>query len=385
MKTSHLSRADLDRLAGDMSVWPPRLERSAPARHLVEQLDSALARVEHTPANLPPPEGAPFYRVVAWNVRRGLAYDGILKLLRHDPILAEADVLLLTETDKGMARSGNRDVARELAHALGMHAAFVPCYLNLTKGNAAERSVEGENTAGLHGNAILSRYPLSELRIHSLPNGKDKLAGPEKRVGRQRGLTARVALPGLPLTVTCLHLDAHASRAHRALQMEQVLEETTDLGGPRLIGGDWNTTTYDCQSARPAMVGLLGRLFEGLQRSIQDHHLRPERRHERPLFEGLRRHGFEWQPCNVAGIPTWHFDLAWSHEGLGDWLPSWTPRAVGWLLRETEGRASFKLDWFAARGLECARPAVLADLRQDGERVSDHDPLVLDLPRPRLS
>ena len=43
-------------------------------------------------------------------------------------------MLLLTELDYGMARTGNRFVARELARALKLNYAFAPCYLNLTKG-----------------------------------------------------------------------------------------------------------------------------------------------------------------------------------------------------------------------------------------------------------
>jgi endonuclease/exonuclease/phosphatase family metal-dependent hydrolase len=358
---------------------PRKLLRRREAREMLEQMDAALARVEHLPAPGPPPGPAPFYRLVAWNVCRGIDYDGVLRQLRYDPVLSRADVLLLTELDKGMARSGNRDVALELGRELGMHAAFVPCYLNLTKGNGAERSAAGENTLGLHGNAILSRHPLAGLRVHSLPNGRDKLSGPERRIGRQRGLTAEVALPGLPLAVTCLHLDAHASRAHRRRQMLQVLAETADLRMPHLIGGDWNTTTFDCQSGAAAVAAFASRLLQGLDRSLANDQLHPERGFERPLFEALGRAGFEWETCNVAGAPTWHFDLGEGHGALQDWLPRWAPSVVEWALRRSAGRCVFKIDWLAARGLACTAPRVLAGLRHGGARVSDHDPIVADL------
>lgn len=356
-----------------------RLLRRGDARQLLEEIDAALSRVEHVPAPGPPPGPAPFYRVAAWNVCRGMHYDGVLHHIRHDEVLSRADVLLLTELDKGMARSANRDVARELGRELGMNAAFIPCYLNLTKGNGAERSSAGSNALGLHGNAILSRYPLAGLRVHSLANGRDKLSGPEKRIGRQRGLTAEVALPGLPLAVTCLHLDAHASRAHRRRQMQQVLAETADLGGPHLIGGDWNTTTFDCQSGKAAVADFASRLLQGLERSLRDDPLHPERRRERPLFEALRRSGFEWDSCNLAGAATWHFDLGDGDGALRDWLPRWAPRVVEWALRRSRGRCAFKIDWLAARGLACSAPRVLAGLRHAGARVSDHDPIVVDL------
>ena len=362
---------------------PRKLLRRPQAREMLEEMDAALARVDHVPAPGPPPGPAPFYRVAAWNVSRGIAYDGVLSHLRFDPVLSRADVLLLTELDNGMARSGNRDVARELGRELGLHVAFVPCYLNLTKGNGAERSAAGENALGLHGNAILSRHPLAGLRVHSLPNGRDKLSGPERRIGRQRGLTAEVALPGLPLAVTCLHLDAHASRVHRRRQMEQVLAETADLPMPHLIGGDWNTTTFDCQSGAAAVADFASRLLRGLERSLRDDQLHPDRRLERPLFDALRRAGFEWDSCNVPGAPTWHFDLGDGDGALKDWLPSWAPRVVEWALRGSAGRSVFKIDWLAARGLACSAPRVLAGLGHAGARVSDHDPIVVDLlPRP---
>jgi hypothetical protein len=62
-----------------------------------------------------------------------------------------------------MVRSGNRNVARDLACALGMQYAFVPCYLNLTKGSGIEQDLPGANDLGLHGNAVLSRYPMGNI------------------------------------------------------------------------------------------------------------------------------------------------------------------------------------------------------------------------------
>ena len=118
----------------------------------------------------------------------------------RNQMMTPQDLDQMLKNLENMARSGNRDVPHDLARELGMGVAFSPCYLNLTKGNGAERCSAGENTLGLHGNAILSRYPLSGLRVHSLTNGRDKLSGPERRIGRQRGITADVALPGLPLS-----------------------------------------------------------------------------------------------------------------------------------------------------------------------------------------
>ena len=49
--------------------------------------------------------------VLAWNIERGIQLDGIIEALKNEPDLRDKDLLLLTELDYGMARSGNRFVA----------------------------------------------------------------------------------------------------------------------------------------------------------------------------------------------------------------------------------------------------------------------------------
>ena len=138
-------------------------------------------------------DGAPAkscYRVIAWNLERGIQYEAQLEAFRSHPYLKSGDVFLLTEADLGMARSRNRAVAQELARELGMYYAFIPCYLNLAKGSGVEYHVEGENELGLHGNAILSRYPIRRVQPIPLRNGIDKMSGRAKRLGHQHALAA---------------------------------------------------------------------------------------------------------------------------------------------------------------------------------------------------
>ena len=58
---------------------------------------------------------ADFVSSVAWNLERGCIFEGILDALKNHNDLKEKDLYLLTELDYGMARSGNRFVAQELA------------------------------------------------------------------------------------------------------------------------------------------------------------------------------------------------------------------------------------------------------------------------------
>ncbi|HEY7818730.1 MAG TPA: hypothetical protein VIG29_10965, partial [Vicinamibacteria bacterium] len=92
-------------------------------RDLEPKLRQVLGRAElgnyAGPSREAPPKER--YRVVAWNLERGIELEGQLLELREHPYLGGADLLLLTETDVGMARSGNRDVARVLARELGLH------------------------------------------------------------------------------------------------------------------------------------------------------------------------------------------------------------------------------------------------------------------------
>ena len=92
---------------------------------------------------------------MAWNIERGRRPD----LWVVVPAIAAADVLLLTEVDRGMARTGNRHLARELAEQLGMAYAFGPAFRELTRGGRLERlrSRGQSNAEALHGVAVLSR------------------------------------------------------------------------------------------------------------------------------------------------------------------------------------------------------------------------------------
>ena len=107
----------------------------------------------------------------AWNIERGIMFDGIVDALKHHDELKDKDALLLTELDHGMARSGNRFVARELAERLGLNYAFAPVYIALQKGSGVEAAMEGENTLSIHGLAMFSKWPMRNVHAIPLPNG----------------------------------------------------------------------------------------------------------------------------------------------------------------------------------------------------------------------
>ncbi|HEX8719285.1 MAG TPA: endonuclease/exonuclease/phosphatase family protein [Pyrinomonadaceae bacterium] len=325
-------------------------------------------------------------RATAWNVERGTHVGGIVRVLREHGVMRRSDVLLLTELDYGMARSGNRHVARDAARALGMAYAFAPCYVNLSKGSGLESGAEGENAEALHGNAVLSRWPILAAWSVALPNGKDKMRGREKRLGSQRAVVCEVGHPAGRFRAVSLHLDAHSSQRHRRRQMKVVLDFLDGLEPrlPVLVGGDWNTSTYNSRRAAYAIAGFFRRVLMGVRHVIENHYLKPERWFERGLFRELERRGYAYAPLNEPGAGTLHYDVKdlAANTNMGEWVPRWCFWWIEWALRDHGGRCSLKLHWFAGRGIEPdprEPPRVVGGLRGEGGRVlSDHDPIVLD-------
>ncbi|HEV2799081.1 MAG TPA: endonuclease/exonuclease/phosphatase family protein [Pyrinomonadaceae bacterium] len=358
----------------------PEIERVL--GHVVQEdfADDAVARSSDavTPAVV---------RATAWNIERGKQLPGIIRALKTDPVLRASDLLLLTELDYGMARTSNAHVAREIAEALGMNYAFAPCYLALNKGSGVEADVEGENERALHGNALLSRYPLRRVHAVALPNGKDKMTGKEKRLGQQRAVVADVQHPCGEFRAVSLHLDAHSTQRHRHKQMRLVLDHLERLEPhlPRtLIGGDWNTSTYNSRRAVYSILGYARRVAMGVGNVVRNHYPYPERWFERKLFRELERRGYRYRELNALGVCTLHYDVsdATVNTNMGDWIPQWCFWFINWALKKHEGRCSLKLDWFAGKGIEVVegtRPQVVGDLRDaSGAVLSDHDPIVLD-------
>jgi endonuclease/exonuclease/phosphatase family metal-dependent hydrolase len=329
--------------------------------------------------------GAPFVRATAWNIERGKRLESIKRALREHPVLRASDVLLLTELDYGMARTGNADVAREIAASLQMNYAFAPCYLALNKGSGVEADVAGENLQALHGNALLSRYPLRRVHAIALPNGKDKMAGKEKRLGQQRAVVADVEHPHGMFRAVSLHLDAHSTQRHRYRQMRLVLDHLDSLEPrlPVLIGGDWNTSTYNSRRALYSILGYARRVAMGVENVVKNHYPYPERWFERQLFGELERRGYAYRDLNALGVCTLHYDVgdATVNTNMGDWIPQWCFWFINWALKKHEGRCSLKLDWFAGREITRAAdapPQVVSELRDAEGVLSDHDPIVLD-------
>jgi endonuclease/exonuclease/phosphatase family metal-dependent hydrolase len=220
-------------------------------------------------------------RVLAWNMERGRHWKEGVRLIRETEALRDPDIVLLGEMDLGMARSGNAHTTREMAAALGMSYAYGVEFLELTGGELAEREqYPGANEWGYHGNAILSRYPLRDVRLLRFPgiekwyDGKSYGATEselvQKRLGGRMALFATVRLHR-DVTLVSTHLessarDASTRKAQTALLLEQLRAYAKDT--PVILGGDLN--------AAP----------------------------DEPMFEALRAAGFRPEVSNDLATPT---------------------------------------------------------------------------------
>jgi endonuclease/exonuclease/phosphatase family metal-dependent hydrolase len=165
-------------------------------------------------------------RIVTWNIHKGIGgVDRRYRLERTIDLLAslKPDLALLQEVTQGMPRCGMDDQVEELAEALDMkHVAF---------------GAEHRFRVGGYGNAILSRFPLTDSARVDLTIGKRK----------QRGLVqtrAHAKLEHGTRSVVVFNLHLGLSGAERATQLERFLAchpfAHLHRDTPVVVGGDFN-------------------------------------------------------------------------------------------------------------------------------------------------
>ncbi len=292
-----------------------------------------VVEVGGTSSTRPRPEQV---RVVAANLERGRHLDAWVELFEA----ADADVLLLSEADGGMARSGNRYVARELADRLGMAFVFAVEFVELSLGGAEEQEglpPDARNEFGVHGGAVLSRVGLDRPAAVRLEFDGEWYAASshEPRVG---GRCAVVATVG-DLVVVVPHLESHGPPEGRAEQLADLLDlvEAYADGRAVVVGGDLNTHTLHLRDPEP-----LDEPFDP-QRFLD-----PVSRE--PLFAEATARGYRWEEANVAG--------------------------------STVRKGGANLDWFLVRGIEVSDPETIPAVDAAGHPISDHEVLALTVRLP---
>jgi endonuclease/exonuclease/phosphatase family metal-dependent hydrolase len=384
-------------LDSPMSRDPAQVEESRALKHALDafpslaalhassawpELEVRLARLlsvvrRATPAAPPrPPRDPARLRAVHWNIEHGNRYEPIAAALATHPDLRDADLVFLNEADVGMARSGNRDVATDLGATLGFHSAWAPLFLETTSGRDDDpASAAGRgNEEALFGLGLLSRFPIGGLRVIELPSPRHQHFDIQRMYGRHIALAAEIERPGAPFVAVSTHLEVQRTRDHRAVQARVLMESFRDERRPIALAGDFNSHTFDRGLWHSPLSGALALvLWPGgaLARRLS----RPDRGPVRePLFEELRRAGFEWEPYNDA-TPTLQlrFERLEEVHALPAPLRAVARRVLDW----AERRGRLRLDWFAGRGWRGGSGFAVAGLDGPG-RASDHAPLVAE-------
>jgi len=263
----------------------------------------------------------PTLRVAFWNIERGLELDDIQlfltdkerfmakvaeerahakeggkrvrtvdleKIPQDIELLKASDVWILNEVDWGVKRTQYREVIRELGETLNMNWAYGVEFLEVdSKQLGTDTFDDGEDEQGreqlleefkvdknrlraLHGNAVLSRYPIrsaklvpftvgydwfKESKIRPLEKGKRKAAVligedllQEVRRGQRSMLLVDLDVPEAPgnaVTVVSTHLENRAKPKVRRKQVEELLKQVHDVPHPVIVAGDLNTTGGD--------------------------------------------------------------------------------------------------------------------------------------------
>lgn len=271
------------------------------------------------------PLGFPF-EVAAWNLERCLFPEATAALLRRN---TDAPLVLVSEMDSGMARTGQRNTTAELAGHLGMAYAYGIEFLELGLGSETERAFCNDdfNRQGFHGNGLMAGVPLARPFMLRLEGERLWFVdgGDQPRLGERMAIGAVVETGAGPLVAVSVHLESAANARYRERQVAGLLDAIEEAfhGLPVLIGGDLNTGNH------------AGGDFEaeGLFRQA--------------AARGFSRHG------GPLGQMTTRPSL----------ITRWPERAM-------------KLDWFLARGLVVGDTRIVPSLDETGRPLSDHDLIV---------
>ena len=183
-----------------------------------------------------PKTTAPFtFRVMTYNIHHGEGMDGRIDLRRIANVILEAraDIVALQEVDKGVERTGKRDLPSELAALTGMTCVF-----------SNNHPFQG----GEYGNAVLTRFPVKRAGNHHFKMLQAK---------EQRGLQELVLdVDGRRLAFLNTHLHAGQPETERWSSVQEIEQKLKDYGQlALLLCGDMNAVPDSRVIAR--LAGIL--------------------------------------------------------------------------------------------------------------------------------
>jgi endonuclease/exonuclease/phosphatase family metal-dependent hydrolase len=354
-----------------------------------EEIRSLLQTPEVIRNPLARPRTRSFLRVAQWNIETGRRALTVAGLIESHETLRWADVILVNEADRGMARSGNLHVARAIGEQLGMHTAFCPAHIELTMAGGECLAAGDGNRESLQGNAVLSRHPIVDARVIQLPVCFEPYEFREKRYGFRNCLLAKLSAHGRYLWTGSVHLEVRNTPDCRAVQMRHLLNRLP--AGPEeavVLGGDLNSNGFR-RGSRWRAVASTSRLLLSPPELMKQRLRHPERGSE-PLFSIAARHGFSWTDLNSdEATATAEIDMLEDASMLPEPIVRWVLRR----LLPYSGHLDFKLDWLLGRNIRPLRhgeardelsgtisedPGCVPTKRTGNERPSDHSPIFAD-------
>lgn len=265
------------------------------------------------------------FTVAAWNMERCLFPLESTDKLRK----TAAPLVLLSEMDEGMARTGQTEPTAIIAGELGMEYAYGVEFLELSLGSEIERSYckDNFNEKGFHGNGLMSSAGLKDPFVFRLP-GENRWFNDDSeqpRVGERCAVGATIETQAGSFVAVSVHLESVADGPYRERQMSALMDavEAYAPGLPILIGGDLNTGNHSGGDYRTDT-----------------------------LFAMAEARGFE---CHGGPL-----DQTSTRPSLITRFPE---RAM-------------KLDWIVTRGLKIAESHLVSSLNDEGKPLSDHDIIV---------
>lgn len=161
--------------------------------------------------------------VMTYNIHHAAGTDGKLDLDRIAQIISteNADIVGLQEVDNNYSsRSNNLNQPKILAEILNMHYFYGPAIIS--------GDPEKPNQ---YGNAILSRFPITDTTVHKLATRTDH----EPRVC----IEAKITINNKDYTFMVTHLD-HMSTELRTAQTKDILKATQEIKTLIILMGDFN-------------------------------------------------------------------------------------------------------------------------------------------------
>ena len=181
-------------------------------------------------------------KIVSWNIERGQQSQEVAASLEQ----MAPSVALLQECDMNAKRTGDRNIAEQLALRLGMNYLF-----------AAEFEELGQRVRGrpaYHGQALLTALPVSFPRIIRFRAQTDHWQPRwylpnwpvfQRRTGGRIALVVELGTTPYRLVAYNVHLESRGGEDFRLRQMEDVIADARRYSSetPILLAGDFNTRT----------------------------------------------------------------------------------------------------------------------------------------------